>query len=516
MKKNSIALLILAVLVAFTGCNLDSTSLAKSETAGLTHKSGITSKAFGDSSDYCIDLGVAANYTLFLKDSLVQSYVDSLGMIAAGGNVSLMDYGVALNTTANNVDSLVAGGRLDFQRGTVYHGNVVYGVPGVLNFTLLNGTRRQGQSIDFNAAFNYLENLSAELAALPTNANVVNNYNSLIFTGTNPGLNVFSVAASVIHSCYQFDISIPAGAKALINIVGGGSLTIQYKGITNNMNIHSRDILFNMPGFSHLTIQGLSLKGTVLAPRASIDFNNGNVDGSIIGYSLTGNGESHYFPFNPGCVPTEIPTPTPTPTPEITETPTPEITETPSPSPPPACSPQIFNVIPKKGTVGNVIIIEGNCFGGTTGIVKIDRTKTHILSWSNAEIKVEIVESLVPGLHSMTVILENVGYYYPQIFEITAPELEIINPIIASAGDSIILTGMYFGSNVSLFNIILRSKADPTFEFLASVNAWEMDSISGISSCHITLPQSLPAGEYLILANNIVGSSEAYDGLMIQ
>src|SRR5690606_23275872 len=39
------------------------------------------------------------------------------------------------------------------------------------------------------------------------------------------------------------------------------------------------------------------IKGTLLAPNASVNFNNGHIDGSLIVGSITGTGESHNFLF---------------------------------------------------------------------------------------------------------------------------------------------------------------------------------------------------------------------------
>ena len=48
---------------------------------------------------------------------------------------------------------------------------------------------------------------------------------------------------------------------------------------------------------------GISVKGSLLAPNAAIDFTNGNIDGSLCGYSFNGNGELHNYPYvPPGCV----------------------------------------------------------------------------------------------------------------------------------------------------------------------------------------------------------------------
>jgi choice-of-anchor A domain-containing protein len=242
-------------------------------------------------------LGVAADFNVFVLGALNQSVTDVQGRVAAGGDAHLTDYGVGdgLTNSAGQRDDLVVGGALTYTRGQVFNGNVVTG--GTASLTgvgLPNGTARQGTPVDFTAAAGQLTGLSAAWAALAANgvASVANG--SLSLTGTDPALDVFAVSGSQLASASGLTITAPAGATVLVNVSGSAG-QLQSLG----MSVSSTDrqhVLFNFPAASTLTLGGVSFQGSILAPLADVTFNNGNLEGTLIARSLTGNGEFHNFP----------------------------------------------------------------------------------------------------------------------------------------------------------------------------------------------------------------------------
>ncbi|MBS2905158.1 choice-of-anchor A family protein, partial [Klebsiella pneumoniae] len=57
-------------------------------------------------------------------------------------------------------------------------------------------------------------------------------------------------------------------------------------------------ILWNFPDATKFTASGVQIDGTVLAPNANSYLDNGNLQGTIISYNLTGGMEFHNYPFN--------------------------------------------------------------------------------------------------------------------------------------------------------------------------------------------------------------------------
>jgi choice-of-anchor A domain-containing protein len=76
---------------------------------------------------------------------------------------------------------------------------------------------------------------------------------------------------------------------------------MQYFG-TQLLGADASRILYIFCGATDLTIQGVTVEGSVLAPDADITFNNGSINGTLVGSSLTGNGQSHVRLFG-GCLP---------------------------------------------------------------------------------------------------------------------------------------------------------------------------------------------------------------------
>jgi choice-of-anchor A domain-containing protein/uncharacterized repeat protein (TIGR01451 family) len=259
-------------------------------------------------------LGVAGDFNVFVLGQVTQSYTDSQGRVAAAGDVYLTAYGIgsALPNSAGGRDDLVVGGRLTYDQGQVLSGNIVYGDTAVLqNVELPNGSARQGTPVDFAAARTELDALSAAFAGLDANGPVANTYGTLQLAGTDPELDVFSLSAGELASANGLNITAPAGATVLVNVTGTAA-QMQYFGMTVS-GTDQQHVLFNFPNATSLTLAGISVQGSVLAPGADVTFSNGNLEGTLVAGSLTGNGEFHNFP-------TLAQIPVQTPAPEVTVT----------------------------------------------------------------------------------------------------------------------------------------------------------------------------------------------------
>ena len=105
---------------------------------------------------------------------------------------------------------------------------------------------------------------------------------------------------------------------------------INISGVTDNFRYFGIDVtgtdrqhvLYNFYDATSLTIAGISVQGSILAPLADVNFSNGNIEGTLIAGSLAGSGESHDFMFR-GSIPS----------PPVEEPPPPVVvTQTPEPS----------------------------------------------------------------------------------------------------------------------------------------------------------------------------------------
>ena len=87
----------------------------------------------------------------------------------------------------------------------------------------------------------------------------------------------------------------------LVN-VDGTSDTLHNAGISVNGTTRQK-VLFNFPTATSLSISGIAVQGSVLAPRAAVNFSNGTVNGTLIGATFSGSGQLNNYPFT-GCLPT--------------------------------------------------------------------------------------------------------------------------------------------------------------------------------------------------------------------
>jgi len=58
-------------------------------------------------------------------------------------------------------------------------------------------------------------------------------------------------------------------------------------------------VLFNFYQATSLNIYAVSVSGSILAPQAAVQFDDGNIDGSIASASFNGTGEIHLHPYIP-------------------------------------------------------------------------------------------------------------------------------------------------------------------------------------------------------------------------
>jgi len=248
-----------------------------------------------------IDLGIASDYNIFVLGDVNQSNTDSEGKVAIGGNVKLSDFyaGMELPTDGNNGDVLIVGKNLVFQNGQV-RGNAVYGETGELtNVTLEHGgTLRQDNPIDFAAASQELQALSQFLGGLEATGQTEIAYGGITLTGSNEQQNVFHLNASDLSNASSFNFNVDSGSTTIVNI-SGDAASLQNFGFNFNGGIDQRqNVIYNFYEARDLSASGIGIEGSILAPFAAFNFDNGQINGNLITASLTGGGQSNNYLFN--------------------------------------------------------------------------------------------------------------------------------------------------------------------------------------------------------------------------
>ncbi len=265
--------------------------------AGASATLTITVQVNSDSvSNSVYDLGAAKGYNLFVIQDLIQPSSDTEGKVAVGRDASLGGYSVGDKLPANSGDVLVVGRNLTYTTGRVYNGNVVYGnstnLP--LYAVSIDGTLRKDSPINFSSAKTYLENLSSTLSSYTANSSYTFQWGGLTLTGTDPYLNVFKVNASDFSSANNLEIDAPNGSVVLVNV--GGKSVSWTGGLTVN-GTASTNVLYNFYEAASLNIQGIDVRGSVLAPLAAVNFPSGVQNGQMICQSLKGSGQFNNSTF---------------------------------------------------------------------------------------------------------------------------------------------------------------------------------------------------------------------------
>jgi len=239
------------------------------------------------------------DYNLFVLEDYTLG-TDVEGRVAAGGNITLNHFSVGHKLPGSPTPTaLVAGGHLTLANGGVWgnawHGGS-YSADGTVSYP--RGAVAHGSPVDFAARGAELHKLSKQLAGLaPNGAATFTSWGGILLRGTDPARNIFQVPAGAFTGAKLLSLEAPAGSLAVINIAGD-SATFTGFGQSFSGGIDQHGVLFNFVEATSITAHGYGFWGTVLAPKAHVQFSNGSFDGGIYARSMTGNAEGHLNGLN--------------------------------------------------------------------------------------------------------------------------------------------------------------------------------------------------------------------------
>ncbi|MEK4004075.1 Ig-like domain-containing protein [Paenibacillus sp. FSL H3-0333] len=261
-------------------------------------------------------LGAAGDYNVFVfGEAKLTATLE--GNLASGGNTTVSGIDLNKKNTVTVPYALVTGGDLDFKNGTVkgniYHQGTFHKVD---SGTIEEGKYYQGpvgKIIDFTAAKNYLENFSASYANASTNGTI----EPYALTGNNT-VNTFRLANNYFNQNLWPSLTAKSGSSVVI-ILPGETVTIKST-FTSINGITGSNILYLFPEATSINISNVDMKGSILAPKARVNFTNGQVHGNIVAASINSSSLIANLPYK-GQLPV-FPTPAPTATPSPTPVPT--------------------------------------------------------------------------------------------------------------------------------------------------------------------------------------------------
>lgn len=246
-----------------------------------------------------LTFGVAKDFNLFVLEDVFQPSSDTEGKVAVGRDAFFANYSIGdrLPNSNGTEDVLIVGRRLTFLSGRVYHGNVVYGDSTNLPISTVSvneGTIRKESIIDFTAAGAYLNGLSNTLASYPVNGTDTMQWGGIFMNGSNPFVNIFNISGCDLSVANNLEIRTPAGAVAIVNVSGN---KVQWSGGLSLFGTDKQKVIFNFYEADSLKIQYIGILGSILAPKAHVNFVSGVQEGQMICKSLEGMGQFNLAPF---------------------------------------------------------------------------------------------------------------------------------------------------------------------------------------------------------------------------
>ncbi|MGE0174463.1 MAG: choice-of-anchor A family protein [Oligoflexales bacterium] len=244
----------------------------------------------------------ALSWNLFTKGDASLEKSSSEGKIAVLGSASFLDLAVAtIMPEDEDRCDLAVKGNLTFTRGTVYQGRIC--VEGSLKTEKLGakfpGTDEVDSPLDEQASD--LTSLSQALAQLSPQETISSN--SLngqptyvkLRAESEETLTTFEFLQSASSYITGIDVSAPPESSVVLNFSGKAwdlsKLAVQLT------RIRATNVIYNFPEATSIKMTNSSLLGTVIAPQATIAFNQSQVIGSVFSTNIRGRGRFVLKPY---------------------------------------------------------------------------------------------------------------------------------------------------------------------------------------------------------------------------
>jgi choice-of-anchor A domain-containing protein len=124
---------------------------------------------------------------------------------------------------------------------------------------------------------------------------------TLSYTG-NADPVVFSVKGTDLSNTFSITFNVPSGRTVLVN-VSGTPVFIKYAGISCQNGCDATKMLWNLPDAVYLETHSLTVPGSILAPQATAQLNQGALNGTLAAWAVTAPSfEFHWYPFNNNAI----------------------------------------------------------------------------------------------------------------------------------------------------------------------------------------------------------------------
>jgi choice-of-anchor A domain-containing protein len=230
-----------------------------------------------------LDLGTAGRFNVFALGSFNSAGSDTEGAVAVAGNATLSNYSVnAQNQSGQAGQVLVVGGNLNFLGGSINHGNAWVGGSSNLANLGFAGSLQQGAApFSFSQTAQQLVGLSAALGTATANGSAdFNPWGGVTLQGDGSGgPQVFNLPGARLLGVNNIMFAGLSRGQTLILNINGRQSGFQNVGLNGFADYN---VLFNFVDATQLTLDGVGLYGSILAPLASLSGGNGQINGNVV------------------------------------------------------------------------------------------------------------------------------------------------------------------------------------------------------------------------------------------
>lgn len=247
----------------------------------------------------------ATGFNAVVRHNFTGTAADVEGRLAAGGDISLSNYEVALkDPQAAGHYAIVAGGSFSGGTGRSHGDTLATGYSGsyTVEGTAQTYTGGGTSPIDVAAEMTRLTNLSTAYATNPGSfgslGSVTYQWDQIWLVGGDSAVNVFNIDPAAFGANYGWHLATKAGSVSIFN-VGGTSVSIANTGSDNAVlpgislgfaaqNYSASNVLYNFNQATTLNLLG-SVNASILAPLAAVHAVPGRIDGQLFADSFSGN-----------------------------------------------------------------------------------------------------------------------------------------------------------------------------------------------------------------------------------
>lgn len=220
-----------------------------------------------------------------------------------------------MNSGGSNYGGLNVSGNLGYNNASVT-GNInaagnLTGNGAINGNVKLGGTNQAGSSITVNgtlsqnqtytsalnnaAVSKYFQNASSFWAGLQSTATWSNVYGQIVVSNLQAGRNVVNITLAQLNAAWGVALTGSSSAFVVFNILDtSGTLNAVSYSFSGGIGLNN--VLFNLPNSTSLSMSG-GTYASVLAPSATITFNNGMLQGNLVANNLLGSGSTQSGAF---------------------------------------------------------------------------------------------------------------------------------------------------------------------------------------------------------------------------